>query len=102
MADELNFKQELTSLFGKPVKENPTQVMIEAAYRHHNLDWRYLTIEVDPEDLGDAVLGMRAMGFKGGNCTIPHKVEVISYLDRLGESAALIGAVNCIVLNRFN
>ncbi|MCK5674149.1 MAG: shikimate dehydrogenase, partial [Spirochaetales bacterium] len=94
---ELNFKQELTSLFGKPVAENPTQVMIEAAYRHHNLDWRYLTIEVDPEDLGDAVRGMRAMGFKGGYCTIPHKIEVIRHLDRLGESAALMGAVNCIV-----
>lgn len=97
MAKELNFKQELTSLFGKPVAENPTQVMIEAAYRHHNLDWRYLTIEVDPENLGDAVRGMRAMNFRGGNCTIPHKVEVIQYLDRLGESAALMGAVNCIV-----
>ena len=97
MAEELNFKQELTSLFGKPVAENPTQVMIEAAYSYHNLDWRYLTIEVDPEYLGDAVRGMRAMGFKGGNCTIPHKVEVIKYLDRLGESAALMGAVNCIV-----
>ena len=97
MAKELNFKQELTSLFGKPVAENPTQVMIEAAYRHHNLDWRYLTIEVDPEDLGDAVRGMRAMGFKGGYCTIPHKIEVIRHLDRLGESAALMGAVNCIV-----
>lgn len=97
MAKELNFKQELTSLFGKPVAENPTQVMIEAAYRHHNLDWRYLTIEVDPENLGDAVRGMRAMNFRGGNCTIPHKVEVIQYLDRLGASAALMGAVNCIV-----
>jgi shikimate dehydrogenase len=56
-----------------------------------------LTIEVDPENLGDAVRGMRAMNFRGGNCTIPHKVEVIQYLDRLGESAALMGAVNCIV-----
>ncbi|MBF9018021.1 MULTISPECIES: shikimate dehydrogenase [unclassified Oceanispirochaeta] len=97
MADKLNFKQELTSLFGKPVSENPTQLMIEAAYAHHNLDWRYLTIEVDSQDLGDAVRGMRAMNFRGGNCTIPHKVDVIQYLDRLGESAALMGAVNCIV-----
>jgi len=97
MAKEMNFKQELTSLFGKPVAENPTQVMIEAAYRHHNLDWRYLTIEVEPEDLEDAVRGMRAMNFRGGNCTIPHKVEIIRYMDRLGESAALMGAVNCIV-----
>ena len=37
------------------------------------------------------------MGFKGFNCTIPHKVRVIDYLDGLGESASLMGAVNCVV-----
>jgi shikimate dehydrogenase len=92
-----NFKQELTACFGKPVAENPTQVMIEAAYRHHGLNWRYLTIEVDPADLADAVRGARAMGFAGFNCTIPHKVAVIAHLDGLGESASLMGAVNCVV-----
>jgi shikimate dehydrogenase len=97
MAAPLNFKQELTACFGKPVAENPTQVMVEAAYRHHGLAWRYLTVEVDPADLGDAVRGARAMGFAGFNCTIPHKVAVIPHLDGLGESAAFVGAVNCVV-----
>ena len=93
----LNFKQELTGAFGQPIAENPTQAMIEAAYRHHKLDWRYLTIEVAPEGLADAVAGAKAMGFVGFNCTIPHKVSVIPYLDGLGDSAALMGAVNCVV-----
>ncbi|MFN6054027.1 MAG: shikimate dehydrogenase [Planctomycetia bacterium] len=97
MTKELNFKQELTACFGKPVAENPTQAMIEAAYAHHNLFWRYLTIEVDPADLKAAVAGARAMGFRGFNCTIPHKVAVIQYLDGLGESASVMGAVNCVV-----
>lgn len=97
MAKELNFKQELTACYGQPVAENPTQVMIEAAYRHHGLDWRYLTVEVAPQDLRDAVRGARAMGFRGFNCTIPHKVAVIEHLDGLGESASLMGAVNCVV-----
>jgi shikimate dehydrogenase len=97
MSKAPNFRQELTACFGKPVAENPTQAMVEAAYRHHGLSWRYLTIEVDPADLGDAVRGARAMGFAGFNCTIPHKVAVIPYLDGLGESAALMGAVNCVV-----
>ena len=97
MSQELNFKQELTAAFGQPIAENPTQVMVEAAYRHHNLDWRYLTIEVAPDGLADAVAGARAMGFAGFNCTIPHKVEVIEHLDGLGESASLMGAVNCVV-----
>ena len=98
MSKELNFKQELTGCFGKPGSENPTQAMIEAAYRHHGLDWRYLTIEVDPSGLSAAVSGARAMGFQGFNCTIPHKVAVIEYLDGLGESAELMGAVNCVVI----
>ena len=97
MVKELNFKQELTGAFGKPISENPTQAMIEAAYRHHGLDWRYLTIEVDASGLKDAVNGAKAMGFVGFNCTIPHKVSVIEYLDGLGESASVMGAVNCVV-----
>lgn len=94
----LNFKQELTGCFGQPVAENPTQAMIEAAYRHHDLDWRYLTIEVAPADLKAAVDGAKAMGFRGFNCTIPHKVAVIEHLDGLGESASLMQAVNCVVV----
>ncbi|MBX3437106.1 MAG: shikimate dehydrogenase [Planctomycetaceae bacterium] len=97
MPTPLNFKQELTACFGQPVAENPTQVMMEAAYRHHGLDWRYLTIEVAPDHLGAAVAGARAMGFRGFNCTIPHKVAVIAHLDGLGESAKVMGAVNCVV-----
>ena len=97
MARELNFKQELVAAFGQPIAENPTQVMIEAAFRHHGLEWRYLTIEVAPAGLEAAVEGARAMGFRGFNCTIPHKVAVIEHLDGLGASAALMGAVNCVV-----
>jgi shikimate dehydrogenase len=89
--------QEICTLFGQPVAGNPTQYMIEKAFAHHGLDWRYLTLEVAPEDLADAVRGMRAMGFRGGNITKPHKVAVVPYLDRLSDAAALMGAVNCIV-----
>ncbi len=76
---------------------NPTVAMIEAAFAHHGLPWRYVNMEVAPGDLGDAVRGARAMGFRGFNCSLPHKVAVIPYLDGLGESAALMGAVNCVV-----
>jgi shikimate dehydrogenase len=71
--------------------------MVEAAYRHHGLDARYLNCEVAAEALGDAVRGARAMGWAGFNCSIPHKVAVIEYLDGLAESASVIGAVNCVV-----
>jgi shikimate dehydrogenase len=88
--------QEVVAVFGQPVAGNPTQYMMEEAFAQVGLDWRYLTLEVAPEALGDAVRGMRAMGFRGCNLTIPHKVAVIQYLDRTSEAAALMGAVNCV------
>lgn len=92
-----SFKSELVACLGQPVAENPTVVMIEAAFRNLGLDWRYLTIEVAPADLPDALRGLRAMGFRGGNCTIPHKVAVLPLLDELTPTAQAIGAVNCFV-----
>ena len=92
-----NFLSTLTGSFAMPAVENPTVAMVEAAYRHHGLDWRYINCEVSPKDLGDAVRGARAMGWAGFNCSIPHKVAVVEHLDGLGESAEIIGAVNTIV-----
>jgi shikimate dehydrogenase len=88
--------QEIVAVFGQPVAGNPTQYMMEKAFAQLGLDWRYLTLEVAPQALGDAIRGMRAMGFRGCNLTIPHKVEVIQYLDRTSEAATLMGAVNCV------
>lgn len=93
----MNFLSELTGSFAMPAAENPTVAMIEAAYHHHKLDWRYINCEVKPENLGDAVKGARAMNWAGFNCSLPHKVAVIAHLDGLGESASVIGAVNCAV-----
>lgn len=88
--------QQIVCLMGQPVAGNPTQFMIERAFAAAGLDWRYLTLEVPPENLADAVKGLRAMGFRGGHFTIPHKVAVIPYLDELSEAATRIGAVNCV------
>jgi len=92
-----NFLSQLTGLLATPSAQNPTVAMVEAAYRHHGLDARYINCEVAPENLGDAVRGARAMGWLGFNCSKPHKVSVIAHLDALAESAAVIGAVNCVV-----
>jgi len=81
---------------GQPVAGNPTQFMMERAFEDCELDWRYLTLEVPAENLKDAMAGFRAMGLRGGNFTIPHKVEVIQYLDGLSEAAERMGAVNCV------
>jgi shikimate dehydrogenase len=92
--DEL---QSIVCCFGQPVSGNPTQFMMEKAFAAAGLDWRYLTLEVPREALVDAVKGLRAMGFRGGNLTIPHKVAVIPLLDKLSPAAEMMGAVNCLI-----
>jgi shikimate dehydrogenase len=92
-----SFRHELTGSFSQGSDSNPTVAMVEASYKANNLHYRYVNCEVNPDQLEAAVKGARAMNWKGFNCSIPHKVEVIKYLDGLGESAALIGAVNCAV-----
>lgn len=96
MAESTNYLSELTGVFGYPVAENPTIVMQEAAFKAKGLNWRYLNLEVRPEDLADAFQGLRAMNFQGINLTIPHKVAVLHYLDEIAPDAALIGAVNTV------
>ena len=71
--------------------------MEEAAFAAKGLDYRYLTIRVEKGALKDAMAGVRAMNMRGINLTIPHKVEVLSYLDALSPAAELIGAVNTVV-----
>ena len=57
MTEAKNYKAELVGVFGHPVAENPTIIMQEAAFEATGLNWRYLTIEVLPEDLEDAKKG---------------------------------------------
>jgi shikimate dehydrogenase len=91
-----NYKSELVGVLGYPVAENPTCVMQEAAFAALNLQWRYLTLEVKPEALPEAIRGVRALGMQGINLTIPHKVAVLPLLDQISPDAAMIGAVNTV------
>jgi shikimate dehydrogenase len=96
MGIDRSFKAELVGCFGQPIAENPTGVMQEAAFDALDMNWRYLTVEVSPENLREAFLGMRAFGMQGINLTIPHKVSAIEYLDEVAPDAATIGAVNTV------
>ena len=87
-----SYKAELVGVFGYPVAENPTIVMQEAAFQALGLNWRYLTIEVRPEQLADAVRGLRAFNMAGINLTIPHKVAVIPHLDGLAPGEFVLDA----------
>lgn len=94
----LDFLPRLLGSFAQPAAENPTVDIMEAAFRYHGLHYRYINCEVAPENLQAAFDGAKAMGWRGFNCSIPHKISVIQHLDELGESARIIGAVNTIVI----
>ena len=97
MATDQNFLHELVGSMSQGASGNPTVAMVESAFAHHGLHWRYVNMEVTPANLGAAVRGAKALGFRGFNCSLPHKVAVIEHLDGLGESAAVMRAVNCVV-----
>lgn len=97
MTQSRSYRHEIVGVFGDPVDENPTIAMHEAAFKAKGLHWRYQNFRVKPDGLAAAMQGMRAMHFKGINLTIPHKVAVLQYLDRITPEAAMMGAVNTVV-----
>lgn len=95
---EQNYLDHLVGVIGQPVAENPGVIIQDAAFRALGLErWRYLTLDVDKDQLENAINGLKAFKMRGINCTIPHKIEVMKYLDEISESARIIGAVNTVV-----
>ena len=89
-------KTKVTGLFGYPVEHSLSPAMHNAAFEYLKLDYCYVTFSVRPDMLKDAVQAIRALGLKGVNVTVPHKENVIPFLDEISEEALFIGAVNTI------
>jgi len=89
-------KTSLVGIIGDPVEHSLSPPMHNAAFRHLQMDYVYVPFHVRKENLAIAVVGAKALGMKGLNVTIPHKREVINYLDELDTAAELIGAVNTV------
>jgi shikimate dehydrogenase len=93
----LDSKTLFTGVFGFPVGHSMSPLMHNTAFAALELNYTYGAFEVEKGALKKAVEGIRALGFRGVNVTIPHKVEVMDYLDEIDEEARQIGAVNTIV-----
>ena len=94
---DVNYRAELVGVFGDPVEGNPTGIMEEAGFTKAGLNWRYITVKVLPDQLEGAMAGLKAFNMRGVNLTMPHKINVLKYLDELSEAASVIGAVNTVV-----
>lgn len=87
----------ITGIFGFPVRHTFSPAMHNAAFGKLGLDYVYVPLEVTPPSLGKAVESLRALSLRGVNVTIPHKQNVMRYLDKIDPLAKKIGSVNTIV-----
>lgn len=90
-----NAKTTLCGIIGKPVEHSMSPAIHNAAFEELGLNYAYLAFNVD--DLEGAIRGMRALNIRGLSVTMPHKIEVIEYLDEIDPVARQIGAVNTVV-----
>jgi shikimate dehydrogenase len=88
----------LVGVIGWPVGHSISPAMQNAALRALGLDWLYLALAVQPQDVPAAAHGLRALGFAGVNVTIPHKVAIRAVMDDLSPEATAIGAVNTVII----
>lgn len=98
---KLSAKTKICLIIGDPVEHSLSPAMHNAGYEALGMDDRfvYLGAKVNVKDVEMVIQAMRKMGIHGLTCTIPHKIEVMKYLDEIDETAKKIGAVNT-VLNK--
>jgi len=89
-------KTKVVGLIGHPVEHSFSPIMHNAAFKDKGLNYIYVAFDVLPENLKYVIDGAKALGIVGFNVTIPHKIEIMKYLDEIDEDAQLIGAVNTI------
>lgn len=88
---------DLIGLIGYPIKQSFSPFIFNVAAELTGTRLIYLPFEVHSTSLKNAVNGSIALGLKGFNVTVPHKVKVVDYLNKLSEEAAVIGSVNTVL-----
>ena len=91
---ELPPQKQMTGMLGHPVAENPIDRMFDTVYAHYGLNWQFWKCDVAADDLGAAIAGTKALGFRGYGITVPYKIAAIPFLDGIDEDATAIGAAN--------
>ena len=85
------------AVIGHPVSHSASPAMHQAALDAQGKDIRYIRLEVEPEQVAEALQKMKQLDFIGCNVTVPHKFEVMDCCDELSEDARAMGAVNTVI-----
>lgn len=87
----------LTGLLGSPVAHSVSPAMHNEAFRLLDLDYVYLAFNVGTDSLKDAVKGLKTLGARGFNLTMPDKIAILDLVDELTPAARLAGACNTVI-----
>ncbi len=88
-------RTKLLCIIGNPVGHSVSPQMHNAAFKSMGLDFSYVSFSVN--NLADAMKGVRALGIRGGNVTIPYKTSVMQYMDECDGLSTGMNAVNTFV-----
>ena len=97
MIEQITGKTGLICLLGSPVAHSVSPAMHNEAFGLLGLDYVYLAFDVDEEGLPAAVAGLKAVGARGWNLTMPDKTAMVELLNELSPAAKIVGAVNTVV-----
>ena len=85
------------AVIGDPIDHSLSPNIHSAAFRELGLDCSYIAYRIPKGELEEGIEGLKKIKIDGFNITIPHKVEMMKYLDKIDESCSIIGAVNTVV-----
>lgn len=89
----------LAGVMGWPIAQSRSPILHNYWIEKYGLNGRYVPLAVRPENLADAIRGLRALGFRGCNLTMPHKQQAMTMVDHVTDTARRIGSINCIVVD---
>ena len=87
------------AVIGDPIDHSLSPNIHSAAFRELNLECSYIGYRIPKGELEEGIEGLKKIKISGFNITIPHKIEMMKYLDKIDESCSLIGAANTVVNN---
>lgn len=94
ISDRFNGSTSVYGIIGNPIEHSFSPVLQNTLIEKYGINGVYSPFRVDEDKVGDALKGLFALGIKGINVTVPHKKAVMPYLERIDETADIIGAVN--------
>lgn len=97
MVDRINATTRMACFIANPAKHSGSPTIYNAAFVKLGMNYCYLSFEIQPEGLADALKAIRTLDMLGANISMPHKSACVAYMDSLSPAAEMIGAVNMIL-----